>query len=470
MARMCAPPIDSSIVIHTLRRLPDFQPTMASLPASTAEHLCVLVHGLWGNPNHLNYLRDTLQAQHPEDRLHILAAKSNADGWTYDGVEVGGERIANEIEQKIKELEQAGSKIKRISMIGYSLGGLVSRYAIGLLYKNGLFNDIEPVNFTTFATPHLGVRTPKRGYGAYIWNNLGSRTLSTSGQQMFMMDQFRDSGRPLLAVMSDQKSIFIKGLRMFKNKSLYANTINDRSVPYFTANISRTDPFVDLEKIDLNYLPGQDEPVILDPSHPVSPRKPKIQDLTYSQRLSMLSQGARTNLPFYAVMFLILPIGVPTFLVNSVYQSYKSAQRVKLHEAGQAGISLGRYRIPLLEEAQAVQDRVYERLTDTDDKDFLPTPPPEPQTPATSSTESLDEEQKLARKQSRKEDSDFPILALEEEQFDMIDSLDSLGIKKYPVHIQKHRHTHAAIVVRTKKAGFEEGEAVVKHWAEKFEV
>ena len=462
----------SHLPLYTARSIasPPHPHAMASLPASTAEHLCVLVHGLWGNPNHLNYLRDTLQAQHPEDRLHILGAKSNADGMTYDGIEVGGERIANEIEQKIRELEQNGSRIKRISIIGYSLGGLVSRYAIGLLYKSGLFDDIEPVNFTTFATPHLGIRTPKRGYGAYIWNTMGSRTLSTSGQQMFMIDSFRDSGRSLLAVLADQKSIFLKGLKLFKNKSLYANTINDRSVPYFTAGLSRTDPFVDLEKIDLNYLPGQDDPVLLDPSHPVSPKRSRALELSYYDRLSLLSQSARTTLPFYAVMLLVIPIGIPTFLVNSVYQTYKSTQRVKLHEAGQAGISLGRYRIPFLEEAQAAQDRAFERLTDEGDKDFLPTPPPEPQTPATSSTESLGDEEKLARKQSRKEDSEFPILALSEEQFEIINNLNSVGFTKFAAHIKRHRHTHAAIVVRMKKPGFEEGEVVVKHWAGRFEV
>ena len=34
------------------------------------------------------------------------------------------------------------------------------------------------------------------------------------------------------------------------------------------------------------------------------------------------------------------------------------------------------YRVPLLEEAQAMQDRVYERLTtDHSPEEFLPTPP-----------------------------------------------------------------------------------------------
>jgi hypothetical protein len=442
---------------------------MDATPPSTAEHLCVLVHGLWGNPNHLNYLRETLQSQHPEDRLHILVAKSNADSFTYDGIEVGGERITNEIEQRIRELEQTGAKISKISMVGYSMGGLVSRYAVGLLYKNGLFKTVEPVNFTTFATPHIGIRTPKRGWRANLWNTMGSRTLSTSGQQMFLMDTFRDSGRPLLSILADQKSIFMRGLRMFKSKILYANTMNDRSVPYFTAGISRTDPFVDLDQIDVHYLPGQDDPVVLDPSRPVSKRKPRLQDLSTYERLTLLSHQTRTAMPFYAMMFVFLPIALPTFLISSVYQSYRSAQRVRLHEAGQAGISLSRYRMPLLEEAQALHDRAYERIAEQSPEDFLPTPPPES---AASSDDSMfsQDEKSLACEQSKRDSSDFPILALTEGQFEMIDSLDSIGFTKYPAHIQKHRHTHAAIVVRMNKPGFEEGKVVVQHWAQRFEV
>ncbi|KAK3722404.1 hypothetical protein LTR37_002395 [Vermiconidia calcicola] len=446
---------------------------MGSPQTPTAEHLCILVHGLWGNPSHLNHLRDTLQAQHPEDRLHILVAKSNADSFTYDGIEIGGERITNEAEQKIKELEQAGTKIRRISIVGYSLGGLVARYAIGLMYKNGLFKDIEPVNFTTFATPHLGVKVPKLGYTSNFFNFMGSRTLSTSGQQMFLVDKFRDTGRPLLSIMADRSSIFMRGLRLFKNKSIYANTSNDRSVPYYTAAMSRIDPFVDLEKVDVHYLPGQDEPVLLDPSQPVSPRKTKAEQLAAYARFTAFSQQVGKSLPFYALFFTLMPIAIPTFLVNSVFQTYKSSQRIRLHESGQAGVNLGRYRIPLLEDAQAAQDQMLERLNSQTTHDFLPTPPPEPSSSGASrksDDSSIKDEKNLARLESAKEDSPFPILALTEEQFEMIDNLDKVGFTKYPAHIQKHRHTHAAIVVRTQKAGFEEGRAVVRHWAHTFEV
>ncbi|KAF7187254.1 Lipid droplet phospholipase 1 [Pseudocercospora fuligena] len=172
-----------------------------------------------------------------------------SDNKTYDGADVGGERVANEIEEKIAELEGDGYDITKISVTGYSFGGLISRYAIGLLYSSGLFERVKPINFTTFATPHLGVRTPKRGWRSTLFNSMGPRTLSTSGQQMFLVDSFRETGRPLLSLLSDPNSIFVKGLDMFKNKWLYANTINDRSVPWYTAAWSRTDPFVELDKI-----------------------------------------------------------------------------------------------------------------------------------------------------------------------------------------------------------------------------
>lgn len=72
-------------------------------------------------------------------------AESNANSFTYDGIELGGERTANEIEKKLKELEADGHNITKISIVGYSLGGLVARYAIGLLYSNNVFDKMQPM-------------------------------------------------------------------------------------------------------------------------------------------------------------------------------------------------------------------------------------------------------------------------------------------------------------------------------------
>ncbi len=100
---------------------------------------------LWGNPNHLEVMARSLRAKHPEENLHILVAKRNSGSFTYDGIELGGERVCQEIEEEIKKLAKAGQEIKRFSLVGYSLGGLVARFCVGLLYSKGFFEKITPV-------------------------------------------------------------------------------------------------------------------------------------------------------------------------------------------------------------------------------------------------------------------------------------------------------------------------------------
>ena len=100
------------------------------------------------------------------------------------------------------------------------------------------------------------MRSPVRGPHNLLWNVIGARTLSTTGQQLFLIDGFRDTGRPLLSVMADPKSIFARALSAFKARTLYSNIINDRSAVYYTTCITATDPFVDLSKVDVNYLPA----------------------------------------------------------------------------------------------------------------------------------------------------------------------------------------------------------------------
>jgi len=443
--------------------------------SAQADHLCVLVHGLWGNPNHLAYLSSALREAYPEDQLHILAAKSNSNSFTYDGIDLGAERVTHEIEDKIRELEKDGHQIKKLSITGYSLGGLVARYAIALLYSNGWFDRIQPVNFTTFATPHLGVRSPTVGAGSYVFNVLGARTLSESGRQMFLIDNFRQTSRPLLSVMADPNSIFIRALSQFEHRSLYANTINDRSVPFYTAGISKTDPYVDLDTIVLNSVEGT-EGVILDPSEPVRP-KPLAQ-LTLYERVSLASRSTLTGLPFYLLLTVFVPIGSLIFLANSGVQTIRSVQRVRLHESGQAGIGIDRYRMPLLiEEAKNMGDKMYSKLGASQGEDYLPTPPPEEDNTDSATVRAANNINISTRSGTGDGDrkmkgvDKFPTLALTEDQFEMIENLDAVGWTKWHVHIKNVRHTHAAIVVRIpSRTSFAEGKIVVKHWTDAFEI
>ncbi|MCJ1254883.1 hypothetical protein MMC24_002699 [Lignoscripta atroalba] len=463
-----------------------------------ADHLCVLVHGLWGNPKHLSYLATTLRETYPEEELQILVAKRNSDSFTYDGIDLGGERVAHEIEDALEELARKGQPIKKLSMVGYSLGGLVARYAMGLLYSKGWFDKLEPVNFTTFASPHLGVRTPRRGYQSHLWNILGGNTLSSSGRQLFLIDQFRDTKRPLLSVLADPNSIFIKALARFKHRVLYANIVNDRSAPYYTTYISKVDPFDDIESIDVRYLKGY-EPVIVDANEPIELKEQKDTSQIYARVLNT-SRNFISRLPLFALLTVLVPVGSVVFLINSGVQSIRSQQRIRLHEAGKAGIGLGSYRIPLMvENARSAVEGAFENYTagqhpeylhdsdeeaaGSDEHQAITTPRPSNGV-ATTDSSADEEEEKPSESPSRpstttaplirvrsRHHHEFPTLALSPEQFSMIDALDAVGIKKYPVHIHKVGHSHAAIIVRRQAKGFEEGKVVVKHWLdEEFEI
>lgn len=90
-------------------------------------------------------MAETMRRKYPEEKLHILVAKRNSGSFTYDGIELGGERVCYEIEEEVERLAKEGQQIKRISLVGYSLGGLVARYTVGLLHSSGFFDKVEPV-------------------------------------------------------------------------------------------------------------------------------------------------------------------------------------------------------------------------------------------------------------------------------------------------------------------------------------
>ncbi|KAI4906235.1 hypothetical protein J4E90_010708 [Alternaria incomplexa] len=433
-----------------------------------ADHLCVLVHGLWGKPEHLKYVSTTLGERHPEDKLHILVAKRNAGSFTYDGIDTGGERVAEEVERKLDELAEAGHDITKISVVGYSLGGLIARYAIGLLFHRGIFEKIQPVNFTTFATPHLGVRTPLKGYHSHIWNVLGARTLSMSGRQLFGVDKFRDTDRSLLAVLADPESIFIRGLAQFKHRSLYANVVNDRTVTYYTAGISQTDPFVDPDDIKINYIPDYED-VIVDGEHPVSQKEPE-EPPALSQRLVQGTWTILGRTGIVAALTVLVPIGVSAFLINSAFQSIRSQQRIRLHEEGRSGIDYARYRIPLMINAvRREAEGMYENANHVQSQEYLSESYEHVGSASPRKDESRSDVDSI-QEQKEAATPTFPTLALTQEQFGMIEALDNVGFTKHPVYIHNHRHSHAAIVVRMNKPSFNEGKVVIKHWLDNFEL
>lgn len=427
---------------------------------------------LWGNPSHLDQVAAALRDRHGE-KLHILCAKENSGNFTYDGIELGGERLAHEIEDTLDTLEKEGQEIRKISVVGYSLGGLVARYAIGLLEAQGWLDKVEPVNFTTFASPHVGVRAPLKGWWGKFWNVMGARTVSMSGQQLFMVDSFRDTGRPLLSILADPESIFIKGLKRFQTRSAYGNVVNDRTTAFYTTALSKVDPFQDLENININYVDGYEQ-VIVDPYDYLLPSTPDDIESASAKSCEKQKAFVRDAPLWMLILVLIGPVST-LFLANSVIQTFRSQRRIKLHGEGKNGLRFGRYKIPLLiRDAQSALEEVFEHANARQEPAYLS---------STESEMSDSSEGKLSKifksGKSRRSDSISskktrrasvgPIhhhskLALTPDQFAVIDSLNDVGFTKYPVYIHNHRHTHAAIIVRSPKDGFYEGKIVMKHW------
>lgn len=118
---------------------------------TTTTHLVVFVHGWKGNTKELRYLRRAMerQAANGDNNVICYSATCNVRK-TNDGVENGGRRLAREVEEQLTTIDGPVS----LSLIGYSLGGLYSRYAIAHLQKS---ERVTPCILCTIATPHLGV-------------------------------------------------------------------------------------------------------------------------------------------------------------------------------------------------------------------------------------------------------------------------------------------------------------------------
>lgn len=56
---------------------------------------------MWGNPSHLDEMRriimDAYSAPVDDMELQVLVAETNRDDSTYDGIDWGGERVAQEV-------------------------------------------------------------------------------------------------------------------------------------------------------------------------------------------------------------------------------------------------------------------------------------------------------------------------------------------------------------------------------------
>uniref|UniRef100_A0A3Q7FPW6 DUF676 domain-containing protein n=1 Tax=Solanum lycopersicum TaxID=4081 RepID=A0A3Q7FPW6_SOLLC len=216
------------------------------------EHLLVLVHGILASPSDWTYVQAELRRRLGRNFL-IYASSCNTFTKTFTGIDGAGKRLADEVRLVVKKKES----LKKISFLAHSLGGLIARYALGVLYSSdncneqyndavtstsanlkpvcssnvGLIAGLEPVNFITLATPHLGVRGKNQLpflFGLPILEKLAAPIapifVGQTGSQLFLTDGKPTKPPLLLRMASDcDDGKFISALGSFKWRVLYAN-------------------------------------------------------------------------------------------------------------------------------------------------------------------------------------------------------------------------------------------------------
>ncbi|KAG5418697.1 hypothetical protein I9W82_003415 [Candida metapsilosis] len=306
-------------------------------------HLFVLVHGLWGSPNHMRtierYIKESLPST-TTDEIATLKPASFRFWKTYDGLDLNSRKIITEIFYEIESLrEKNGLTVTKISFIGYSLGGLFSRYVIGLLNELGFFDQVEPVFFSTFATPHVGIEFFRDNIFDNIANIVGPYLFGKSGGQLFLADK-----EQILVQMADHNGKFYQGLTKFKKYTLLANVRNDRTVAFFTSFITPYSPFDEFDLVKIKYLKSLPETKIAGKLV-----RPKVVDLTRSHKLAhddskVFAGNLQEETPFIrknkyarvlvilALVLLIFPLWVPFILTTSTMVSVYSFVKVKVHK------------------------------------------------------------------------------------------------------------------------------------------
>lgn len=441
-----------------------------------------------------------LKPANPQEKIVVYTTESHSGYLTYDGIGVNGKRVADEIQVQKRLLESDG-KVTKVSMIGYSMGGLIARYAIGILKHVGFFKNVTPVYFVTFCTPHVGAINPSDLLSSRIFNMVAPYVLSDTGLQMFLRDKSPVSTRahlPLLEWMADPDSKFYKALEMFHHRVVYSNIINDKRTSWYTTAISEFDPFnsminESLSAYELHYVPGY-EPTVIDLTKPTSfmpISRPQKQGFDLRKVVFLIFVW----LLLFCRLILFTPIYSLYLLCNYVWQRIRLSRRLKhfaressggleaLYSHGEKhGFSydsdsdknydsdlestssqyegyMSLFEEAVRDETDLFVESIYEAMNSADYYDYHSSVSRRRRKPSDAIVSKSDTLVDLRGKAITK----FKV-NLTETQSNIVGHLNALKWEKYPVIIRKTKATHAAVINRYPDPAFVEGKVVVGHF------
>ncbi|KAL8490265.1 hypothetical protein ACS0TY_025484 [Phlomoides rotata] len=274
---------------------------------SPPRHLIVMVNGIIGSAQNWRYAAKQFVKAYPSDVI-VHCSESNSSLLTLDGIDVMGKRLADEVISVVDR----HPNLEKISFVGHSLGGLVARYAIAVLYQQDLTRKrgdengdsegnelnkssveektkttiagLEPVNFITSATPHLGSRGHNQipvlcGFRPMEKVALhGSRIFRRTGKHLFLRD--KENGKPplLLQMCYDSDDLkFISALQLFRRRVAYANASSDQIVGWSTSSLRRVNELPKRRNLVKNakyrYVFNEETPKIANPQDDSSDAK-----------------------------------------------------------------------------------------------------------------------------------------------------------------------------------------------------
>lgn len=423
--------------------------------------LIILIHGMWGKAGDFNYIVNELEqvgyvtydyaisgtseASASESPAGIVyCTRSNEGYFTYDGIDVCGLRIANEISHVVRQLQTQDWKISELSIVGYSMGGLMARYAVGLLYTRGIFDEITPRALVTTCSPHIGVNVLSKSKGARLFNFVGSWSMARTSRQAFLRDSDQPHQLPLFLYLTQKNTSCTKALSLFGRRVLYANVFNDHRCEFYTAAAETTDPFKhqDLRLLSGPFVPGYEPIVLHGGPTPFYKQSSDIEDAPKSAPLSGFRSvghwllhswlGHRVYrffkiLKLIAKLGVVLPLWFLAFLINVGYQHTASSLRI---------------RSTLRSRAHVHHEESPEMLE-------------------TSAEYLVEDAYRTVQDESEVSPSDIPVTPLMSRT---IEQFNALGWEKYFLRIIDASKPHSAAIMKSpKRKDFYEGKTAVKH-------
>lgn len=205
--------------------------------------LVVLVHGIESPLSSHDTMRNVrialLQQASSRDTFVLTSRASKAPGKTLDGIDTCGERLVAEIEECLGREDFAPSAVQ-LSFVGHSLGGLIARFAIGLMHQRRLLDRLRPVSYVAVASPHLGVRRASTWLGS-LQERAGEALYGRHRTMDQLMMRDTDDARPLLVRLS--AGPFLEGLLRFPARTLVSAVQFDHQVTHSSSSITRFNQF-----------------------------------------------------------------------------------------------------------------------------------------------------------------------------------------------------------------------------------